>query len=78
MAKIKEKKEIKAVREANELWVENNYENYENRELTKEESEILSKWLNELDRLWMSNLKNEWRSWLKREEVVAILNSLID
>jgi hypothetical protein len=38
----------------------------------------LSKWLNELDRLWMSNLKNEWRSWLKREEVVAILNSLID
>lgn len=78
MVRISKKKEISAVREANELKVENNYEWVENRKLSKEESKILSKWLNELDRLWMSNLENEWRSWLKKEEVVAILNSLID
>lgn len=78
MVRISKKKEISAVRGANELKVENNYEWLENRKLSKEESKILSKWLNELDRLWMSNLENEWRSWLKKEEVVAILNSLID
>lgn len=78
MVKISKKKEIESVRAENELNVENKYEEIENRELTKEESDILSKWLNALDRLWMSNLENEWRSWLKREEVVAILNSLID
>lgn len=85
MVRIKEKKTIDSVREENALNVENKYEEeakeieeVANRELTEEESNILSKWLNELDRLWMSNLQNEGRAYFYKEEIVALLNSLID
>lgn len=77
MVKIKEKKEIKATRDANELNVENNYGELENRKLEKEESDLLSKGLNELDKLWMSNMENEGRNYFYKDEVVALLNSLI-
>jgi hypothetical protein len=43
MVRIKEKKKIDSVRGENEVNVENNYEGIENRELSKEESKILSK-----------------------------------
>lgn len=85
MVRIKEKKTIDSVREENDLNVENKYEEeakeieeVTNRELTEEESSILSKWLNELDRLWMSNLQNEGRAYFYKDEIVALLNSLID
>ena len=75
MVKIREKKEIKSVRNENELWVENKYEKKEGKEAEKSK---LDKWLEELDRLWMSNLENEWRSYFYKDEVIGILNSLID
>lgn len=78
MVRIKEKKEIDAVRDENELWVENKYEwEEENNEELENVMEVdcmtKQKILNDLIRIKMDT----GRSLFNLEEIEAILNSYL-
>ena len=78
MVRIKEKKEIDAVRNENELWVENKYEwEGENNEELENVMEVdcmtKQKILNDLIRIKMDT----GRSLFNLEEIEAILNSYL-
>lgn len=78
MVRIKEKKEIDAVRNENELWVENKYEwEEENNEELENVIEVdcmtKQKILNDLIRIKMDT----GRSLFNLEEIEAILNSYL-